>query len=155
MKEIIPKRATNCRQCLEPLRSGDEVFSLLVRDEGVGLRKDYCKSCSRNIPDRFREAKWKGRVPSKEKPPPDFQALNVFHTLRLSQEVSDRKKCFLLAIYLARKKQLILRKEDKTKHTLLYEDIESGEIVEVEAQLILPDEVADLTLELENLCQTI
>ncbi len=137
----IPPRASHCAQEGEELEVGMELYSLVFSGEEECQRIDLCLPCwEKYSKENLNEALsyWKGRVPEKkkkdEKPlSPDEKALNV---LRNQDKNEEKGVAYVLAHYLERRQQLLLRKDLRkaNKKLKFFEIPESGEVLPVEDQ---------------------
>lgn len=135
----IPKRSQACAKGQEALQSGATYYSLLVEEKEQGQqRRDYCAKCWETvaIDDDFLKSKiyWKSRVPSKKEEPqlPQDRDERAFVLLKTALEESNNPEAFVLALYLARKRLISLRKEfnnDKGQVQQLYEVLETEEML--------------------------
>lgn len=116
----IPKASQTCSLGLEPLAGSDYYSALFENDEAGCLdRKDFCLTCWKTFSkdEAFSKAKsfWKSRMPEKspEKPPKNRQE-HVFNSLEnlLKQDSEEsRRLAYMLTLFLARQRLLILRQE--------------------------------------------
>lgn len=119
MKQIdIPRRAQVCALGNEALGEGTQYFSAL--EEGPDrqvMRRDYCAACWEKVSSKGHRAFWKSKVLLKgsgkkeEHKAVDFSRyafLLLKEALHTDTEESQ-EEAFVLALYLARKRQLILR----------------------------------------------
>lgn len=156
----IPKRHSHCNKGGERLISGMEYYSLLLDEESQKImRQDFCSVCWQELISQEKMGEhrsyWRSRIDTKNVKDPQA-ALNkiekAFSLLKEAQAAheKDEAEIFILALFLARAKQLILRKEKIHQGCLyhLYEvahqdeflmikkiDLTSSEISQVQASL--------------------
>jgi hypothetical protein len=116
----IPKRGTHCVKGGELLSAGTEYHSILV-EEGSGeiQRQDYCDLCWKEVGMAASEqarSSWRSRVPSRKEVldktallDRDARALHILREILDSPTVADLEEAFVLALYLARRRQIALR----------------------------------------------
>jgi hypothetical protein len=133
----IPRRASVCALGQEPLQEGSVYYSML--EEGDGLqRKDYCSACWNQVrsdsnPRAFWKSKVLPKVSSQKRQVVDFSRY-AFILLKEALETGIEEEAFVLALYLARKKQLFLRNEMERapgERYSLYEVAETEEMLAV------------------------
>lgn len=131
----IPSRSQSCVIKGELFVPGMEYFSELLEDpNGKWLRKDYCVSCWQK--KESGEIYWKSSVPTHAKKPqenPEIHAEMIQALKELIEAKQEEEKAFMLALFLARKRKLALRKEmeENGKTLQLYEILETEEMVPV------------------------
>lgn len=137
----IPKRAKNCTKGGEEFVVGDDYFSVLDSDKEGFIREDFCLGCWAEAKKEWvnrAEIHWKSKVVQvkpisecKEEKTRDEKALELLKgaVMGLSQE--EDEDAFLLALYLARRRFLYLRKEKQTAegHFCFYEEAETEEML--------------------------
>lgn len=133
----IPRRSRSCEACQEKFDPGAEYASALTDGDKEGLvRHDFCKRCWND--ERLEEHKgfWKAVVPEKKSitKDPEGHYLEVLELLREEIEndtQESRGYAFILALYLTRKKQLILRQEIDLdgQQAFLYEVLSTEEML--------------------------
>ncbi|MCE5317837.1 MAG: hypothetical protein LLG04_10855 [Parachlamydia sp.] len=118
MKQIdIPRRAQVCALGNESLGEGTQYYSAL--EEGPDRqvqRRDYCAACWEKVSSKGHRAFWKSKVLLKgcKKEAPKAVDFSRYAFLLLKEALhadteESREEAFVLALYLARKRQLILR----------------------------------------------
>lgn len=118
----IPRRAAICANDGSPLLKGKEYFSMLVEGakEGTLERRDYCYECGMQLlkSKAFENAVsyWKSAIPAKKEPSDlpkerEAQAFLLLKEVLGSKEPTAISQAFVLALYLARRRRLILRQE--------------------------------------------
>lgn len=140
----IPKRSMTCSTCLKPFSPGTDYYSLLSEDENEEKsRADFCPECWHQKSDQMnlkRDAKyWKSKVPLKKLGPvlPEEKNTHIFECLKKSLEDDSqeaKEDAFVLALYLARRRLISLRKEVKEEDgsiLQLYEDLETEEMLSI------------------------
>lgn len=111
-----------------------EYFSVVTVEEGEPVRSDYCADCWKTVEEKYREEHaqhWKGHIPKKYTSPysglnQEERALAILRDLLPPTDREAEEEAFVLALFLAHKRRLILRAED---HQLQYEDSQSGEML--------------------------
>lgn len=139
----IPRRNRTCNKAEEPLAPGTIYYSILV-EEGKGYqRQDFCKSCwEKEMREEWvpkASGHWKAQVPAKKNSDAASQkkeerALDLLKEALANKVEEEMAEAFILALYLARRKWLILREEIKQskEHSLLvYEVSETEEMIAV------------------------
>ncbi len=152
---VIPRRSANCTRCAASLEPGTTVYSFVDGDDEAFQRFDLCPTCWKGESDS--RSHWRAQVPQKKPSLRDLflnrdeRALSWFRTLGADQVA----KRFVLALYLARRKRIALRKEVTKKGTLfqIYESADSEEtftVVRPELSVLevstLQKEIADYLL---------
>lgn len=135
----MPTRSRHCSHRGEPFEPGAEYITVLSEEE---VRSDYCLACWDKLKGKKKEGVlWRGRIPEKKERPPteDEKMFLLFHRL-IEEEKSDKTLLFVLALYLQRKGQLILRSEIKKEGGLFFEIPTSGEILSVEIVVVTPSQ---------------
>jgi len=135
----IPKGANCCSKGNEPLEPGAQYHSVLSDGEGEEtLRHDYCVACWTALEQAPEgHTHWIGKVPAKkEKREPlnrDDQAFELLRCALDSAEPEAKSEAFVLALYLARRRILAMRKEKASDEgsLQLYEVMASGEMLAV------------------------
>lgn len=113
----IPKRNTCCAGKGERLLSGMEVISLLTDGENkAAIRRDFCLACWAEFPkETLSSAKgyWRSKIEHKEPPQGSNRVARALHLLKqaIKESHPDEAEIFVLALFLAHARQLILRKE--------------------------------------------
>lgn len=137
----IPKRSSACNAGGEPFVAGMDYFSVLSKDAENGLlRQDFCPKCW----ELQEESKSKGKISWQSNVVPakdcfNSQAKEREHRIcQLFQTSSDKEadpaERFILALYLQRRKKLILRSEyinEAGETILLYEIPETEEMLSI------------------------
>lgn len=153
----IPKRAAECHQGKELFQPKEKYHSLLLKvDEEDFCRRDFCLKCweevmKKALPEET-VTSWQGTVPAALEKKDEFlsrdeKALSLLKEKITDETTENRQQAFILALYLARKRHLALRKEITLKdglQALLYEVAETEEMLCVR-KLDLPH------LEIENI----
>jgi len=138
----IPRRANVCITGGEPLVSGSECYSILLEgaEEGTYERRDYCAACGAQQTKLHAlssvVSQWKSIIPVQKvvsdlPKQREVQALELLkETLQLNED-GAQSEAFVLALYLTRRRKIILRQEIKreSKKFLLYEIAESGDML--------------------------
>lgn len=141
----IPKRGKVCLGCQKPFEKGDSFRSALIENEGW-KRADYCVSCWEQLPQIEKVAFWHGVVPEqsdKVSLPKDKGERALLLLKEKSATPDHEREAFLLALYLLRKKLILLRKEVKNKEgemLYLFEVAETEEPIAIKKVLVQPHE---------------
>lgn len=124
----IPRRAHICTAGEERLEPGMEYFSILNEN---GQRSDFCPSCWKQEFLNGARSYWKSIVPTKaqENPLPKTRDARVLHLLKEALAEQSFDEAFVLALYLARKRLLLLRNEIKEEMMQVYEVAETEEML--------------------------
>lgn len=140
MKIEIPRRSLHCALGNESLQEGMWYYSVLEEE----VRRDYCCRCWMEMGEKLPHPFWKAKVltktSSQKRQVVDFsryaflllkEALSKGNEEEAQEEAQE--EAFVLALYLARKRQLILRSEmQREKETFfLYEVVETEEMLTV------------------------
>jgi hypothetical protein len=135
----IPRRSSCCVKGGEKLYPGMDYYSLLQEEGKTFLRKDFCLHCWEE-PQKGEQLMtyWRSKVQVKESQipssaPKHLKALSLLKEMCKEPASIEENELFILALYLARAKQLILRKEWEQEGQVyyLYEIVESEEIVTI------------------------
>jgi hypothetical protein len=149
----LPRRSSSCLRCQELLCGEKECYSVLIQDDEIAhaeaiQRKDYCEPCWLNLRHientLVRNVYWKSTIAPKKNflTPTKNRDLFALQLLKngaenqsptIAGEVLKSEELFCLALYLIRKRQLIVRKEiqDGEDTFMLLEICESGELLAV------------------------
>lgn len=133
----IPKRSSHCYKGKESFQSGMEYYSLLLDDDSTQLiRQDYCTSCWKEVKTENSFGYWKSRIELKQEPKKITNKERIEKALSIitdSQSHQDENELFLLALFLARARQLILRKEfvENNQAYQLYEIAHEDEFITI------------------------
>jgi hypothetical protein len=137
----IPKRSSCCVKGGESLNPGSDYYSVLIKgdEEGVYQRQDYCVNCwsqAEQVPSG--RSVWKSRVPIKKEGSElpkqrDARALYLLKELLTNQITpTANAEAFVLALYLARRRLIVLRREVEREGQpplSIYEVLETEEMV--------------------------
>ena len=152
----IPKRSKVCRPCLEQLVAGMDYYSILYENQNKEYeRQDFCSVCFANfsLNNNLALAKyWKSKVPLKKETvvipsTKNEQILNLLKNSLEQNSPTDEMKRFVLALFLARKRFMSLRKEVKQEDGTT---LQIYEIPETE-EMILVKKIAISTLQIEEI----
>jgi anion-transporting ArsA/GET3 family ATPase len=145
----IPKRGASCAKGGEAFHPGTEYHSILLEtNQDQYKRQDFCCACWDNFAKEEMLAQatshWKAHVIvsakqndkgiiAKQDQIQDDQVLDILKNGLDSEKIEDHAESFLLALYLARKKILILREQfEKENQTIfLYEIASTEEILPI------------------------
>lgn len=156
----IPKRSKVCMPCLVPLDAGMDYFSVLNENQNKEYdRQDFCSACFAKFSNTNNLALskyWKSKVPLKKQTIviPSTKNEQILSLLKSSLELhtpTDEMKSFVLALFLARKRFMSLRKEVKQEDGTT---LQIYEILETE-EMILVKKIAISTLQIEEIQQQI
>lgn len=138
----IPKRGQLCSKNGEPLHPGTPYYSVLSEDEEKGLaRHDYCPACWENFARQetisLARSHWKSKVPLKKEEPTlpkhrDERAMVLLKEAIQQDTEESRAEAFVLALFLAHKRIIVLRQEirqDDGELACLYEVAETEEMI--------------------------
>lgn len=140
----IPKRGPCCSKGGEAFHPGTEYHSILLEtSQNRYQRQDFCSvcwdSCTREEILHLAKSHWKAQVIvsakqndkallPKQEHVTDEQILLLLKTTLASEKDEDHAEAFVLALYLARKKILILRQQfDQEAQTIFLYEIASTE----------------------------
>lgn len=130
----IPRRSPACALGQEPLKEGMTYFSVLEGEEPL-VRRDYCEACWSQAKSGSHKIYWKAKVPPKKREAPQAADLSGYAFILLKEALQSQceEEAFVLALYLARKKKLLLRDEFKNESgkISLYEVAETEEMIPV------------------------
>lgn len=126
----IPRRSVSCQACLAAYSQGDTYYSILEN----GLRNDFCLSCwKKQAPSG--NCVWKATVPFKKEValPSENKLANAIKLLKTTLTECPYEG-LLLALYFARKRHIIFRKDftENAQTFSLYEVAATEEIIQVE-----------------------
>ena len=148
----IPKRNPSCCGKGECFLPGMEYYSLLHEDEQSNLqRKDFCVTCwsLAGFKEQFSQPKgyWKSKIEHKKEASSSSKmekALNLLKELLHSQ--AHANEAFVLAMFLAHARRLILRQELEREGMKfqLYEVLRHEEFVTVKVVPLTDLEVASI-----------
>ena len=153
----IPRRSRTCTKGAEPLLPGMEYYSILFIEGETFKRQDFCPTCWEQIKaEKINQADshWKSKVPAKQEALKDLsrdeRAMELLREALQTNAPEQRAEAFVLALYLARKKQLILRHELEQDGELvsLYEDPSTEEILTVKQAELTPPQIKQIQEEL-------
>lgn len=130
LKTNIPRRSSHCAIQKEPFEPGSDYISYLYEV----LRIDFCPTCW----EKHEESKkkegghfWRGKIPlKKEKPSSSDEKMLTFFRETFAEQ-KNPKVLYVLALYLQRKKQLMLLPSMQQQESLLFELMETGETFSV------------------------
>lgn len=142
----IPKRKNQCHKKEEVFESGHEYYSILLENPKEGIiRLDYCPSCwneqKGNIPKN--QGYWKGIIPSKAQIA-ETKSSKIDKALKLLCDAeADEKELFILALYLAHARRLVLRREfeENSYHYNQYEILHKEEFVTIKMLKLKDEEI--------------
>lgn len=149
----IPKRSLQCASQGERLQPGMEIYSLLIEDEHQRFtRKDFCLSCWSKLQAEGivqpNQGYWKSKIEEKRVPVESSRierALQLLRGMVQSQQSSesDEAEIFVLCLYLAHARQLVLRKElvrDGAPYQL-YEVLHCDEFITIKVKTLSMAEI--------------
>lgn len=134
----IPRRGRHCALGGENLSPGMEYYSILIEQDQGFLRQDFCLPCWEKTKEESiakASSHWKSKVPAKLELDTmhleqDEKAIYLLKEALEKKTAEDDAQAFILALYLARKKQITLRDEiiQEGQKVNLYEDVATEEI---------------------------
>lgn len=139
----IPKRGGVCQKGGEAFSPGMEYCSALYHDMENGvLRRDYCLECWKSHAELEAQSitTWRSIVVAALPEKDDYSKLKRDSRIQTllkasSDKEEDLAERFILALYLQRRKKLILRSEisnELNQPILLYEDPETEEMIPIQ-----------------------
>ncbi len=151
----IPKRSLQCHSGSEAFVTGMEYFSLLKENEKNEYeRHDYCVLCFQRALENNEIKKgakyWKSKVPIKKTTlAPQNKDAQIFELFKNSTTEATEESngiSFVLALYLARKRTILLRKEIlKDKDTIqIYEIADTEEMVAIKKMNLLTSQIEEI-----------
>lgn len=143
----IPRRSAFCAKGQEQFAAGSEYYSALMEGaNGEWQRQDFCLSCWEGpvCQDYIRNAKsfWKSKVPLKQ----ETEALSrnreerALQLLKQALKEGHHEEAFVLALFLARSRMIVLREQlpqDDGSLLNLYEVTSTEEMLAVK-KITLP-----------------
>lgn len=158
----IPKRNPLCALGDEALTAGMAYYSLLS-DNGE-LRKDFCTTCWKKFlkseDGKSAVRYWKSKVPLKKIKAflTQDKDAHVFSHFRKMLETSDSQsevERFVLSLYLARRRLVALRKEEKQEETIfqIYEVLATEELFSIKKVNLLKAEIEAIQLRIAEKLQ--
>lgn len=151
----IPRRQTRCAHKDEPLQEGMEIYSVITGEIGSKemTRYDVCADCwpSFSLPESISapfRGHWKSTI-EKKQPKNDSRKEKAFALLRslFAHQEAEADEIFVLALFLARAKVIVLRKEFKGEDNApyaLYEAPHTGEAFTIKVCTISPTRIGVL-----------
>lgn len=123
----IPKRGNTCSIGGERLDREEDVYSVLYEDEHSKkwARRDFCSACrSKDDSSATGSSRisWKSGGKKKAAPAPTTRIEKVFSLLRefMHSPSEFEREIFVLCLFLARSRQIILRKEFQSEGMMLH-----------------------------------
>lgn len=146
----IPKRSSHCAVCGSLLEPGAAFTSLVAEGENEWERKDFHDSCWTG--GEKGGMHWSSKVPeaSPQEAPPeltrDEKGLKGLKECLASEGKEFEAQAYVLALYLTRRKQLVLRKHVRRKKGLflVYEDAGGEETYVVYQPALSPQQLAEV-----------
>jgi len=128
----VPRRSRSCHTCEKPFEKGHEYFSMLLQEQKGLLRNDFCPACWKQQPCF---TYWKARIPEKldQREEEKSRLELAFEIMREAIAQDNLEEAFILSLFLARKKYLILREEvdHEGEKVQLYEVVHSEEMLPI------------------------
>lgn len=138
----IPKRGPHCFRGSEAFQPKEKYHSLLLEgEEGQFCRQDFCLKCweavsAEEAPEAM-VTSWQGTVPAEIEKVDEFlsrdqKAMALLKEMIAEDTPENRQYGFILALYLARKRHIAMRKEitlNDGQKALLYEVMETEEML--------------------------
>lgn len=155
----INQSAPCCWECEHNLQPGQAYFSGLVEADGNAeeafQRRDYCLQCWESVDEGNFFSYWKTRRPPEDKKPRVNTAVvfDFFDKLRDSDRADATQMRFVLALYLARRKELdfVNVKNNGRNDVLLFRRKASDETLQVEDPDLSDAEIETATEQLKAL----
>jgi hypothetical protein len=146
----IPRRSTHCSQQGEKLFPGMEVYSTLLEDNGQISRRDFCPSCWLNSQQKgeIKSSYWKSIIEVKEVRQSSHsiyqKAWNLLYELQ--KDPQKEAELFVLCIFLAHARQLILRQEFSTAEGMyqIYEKRKEEEYITVKKFFLSEKQILEI-----------
>lgn len=133
----IPKRSVTCTKGGERLAPGTDYYSLILEGENESIiRHDYCSKCWTPPQVSKKHTYWKSSIEAKPELPASQsrteKALALLKNL-LQQPVGQENEIFVMALYLAHARKLVLRKEFEEQGVAyyLYEVMHQDEFITI------------------------
>lgn len=157
IKYEIPRRAHFCASQKEPFLENAEMISVLIPISEGYERRDYCLACFENDFSTLEQLEgliyWKTVLSSKKATGKQYtRDERAIELLRESLGDKDQSVlCYVLALYLERRNQLVKRQEKRSKvdPLVFYEVIDTGEVLvvkKIELSRIEFDKVQELLI---------
>jgi hypothetical protein len=146
---FVPRRSGCCANCKVAFKPGSTYVSNVEAKGEKWIRLDFCESCVGKISNKNDKYFWYGKLEEKKVQkniPKNEKAFTLLHELLESEDVISKKTCFLLSLYLVRKKQLHLR---EVKGLCIFTIPDTQEEFIQRRMTILPDEAAKILTELK------
>jgi hypothetical protein len=132
----IPRRGRHCTAAQEELIPDMDYYSLLIEvpEQGGYVREDFCAACWEKADKQRGKVSWKAKVPTKKTADTivdlkrEEKAMLLFRETLAQGEAGDAVRLFVLALYLARRKLLVLRQQVVEQgHTYFLYEVTSNE----------------------------
>ena len=147
----VPKRSLSCHRGGERLQPGMDYYSLLLDDENSKvIRQDYCLICWREMTGNrdltTNHGYWQSRIDRKEEiKGSQSKTIKALALLKELLELPEREdaEVFVLSLFLARARRLILRKEIQRDgmNYFLYEKVGCDEFITIKKMNLNSDEI--------------
>lgn len=161
---VIPRRAQQCVQGQEPLEPGSEYYSVLIEDpeqQGNFQRRDFCVHCWDTISQKLHTMEahsyWKSSVKDKKEIEEfsrdrDTRAMELLRAALQQDSEAARAEAFVLALYLTRRRLLILRpqRQKEAQPFLLYEVAETEEMLSIPRIVLSPLQAEEIQKQLAS-----
>lgn len=154
----IQKRSKTCNSCEQEFREGNLYHCTLRFEDGIPIRHDICSFCwngplSSDAERSGYVSYWKGSVKprlveKKEDPIQQSVAENLLRKYLHSSEQSHKNFCYVLALILERKKELVQRElrndKESGRKLMVYEHPRTGETIIIEDPQLNLSEISDV-----------
>lgn len=138
----IPRRSNACAIGNELFAHGANYYSLIIDNEGILLRRDYCEACwehAKKNPELASKTFWKSRVVGKKLEEDklknrDERALEILKAALVLPDDESAAEAFIMALYLTRRKILAFRQQIQREDGVsinLYEVVATEEMLAV------------------------
>ena len=149
----VEKRRTKCCQCETEFPPGRSFFSVLLEQDGELKRSDFCGECWESESNEDYFCFWKSRRPESNEQQTVGPAvlLDLLEQLRHPSSEYEKALRLVLALYLARKKVLVLDTESLEDDPLVFETDDGEDRYRVEQVNLSEEQAQELTEKLEEL----
>lgn len=148
----IPKRQDNCSASQHLFKGGDQCFTFLYQENEKWKRQDLCEECWHSLKAKGLPANtktyWQVKIPEKTPKELTFKhkeekALHLLKKALSDSTTTSHCEAFVLALYLARKKQLQLRQEldQLGEQVYLFEVLATEELLAVKKMHLTVEEI--------------
>ena len=167
MEWEIQKRGKTCHLCEREFKEGDVYHCVLKYESDVPARRDVCDACwneplTEQMEDKDWISHWQGKVKpvlvrKKEDPIQRSMAETLLRKYLHSSDASHKNLCYILALMLERKKDLLPRKhtdEDRPgRNLMVYEHAKTGETFLVEDPQLNLSEIVGVQKQVQGILE--